>query len=252
MLAGAHLWIGDWRCPGERRAWMREVSHHGTLELQREGGHLRELGRARCVVDPTTVAIQPAGSDYRVASPTAHPQRSTVVLVAGEVRAAPGVRRLPPAAALLHHRLLTAREPVAREEHATALVHAILGAAVAPAPPVRASWRRVADEVQHVIATRHREPLSLAMLARAAGVSTFHLSRVFRAVTGTPVHQHLVRVRLRVALDALAGGGALTAIALAAGFSSHSHFTRAFRAELGVAPSALRATSVRARGGRGR
>lgn len=237
VLAGASCWIGDWRCRGEQRAWVREVSYHGTIELQREGGHVREVGRTQHAIDATTVSIQPAGEGFRIASPSGRPQRSTVLLIAGELAATPSVRRVSPATARLHHRLIGARDPMAREEAALALIQAVLETPAPSAPPTRASWRRVVDEVLHVIATRHGEPLTLAMLAQGAGVSSFHLSRVFRAVTGVPVHQHLVRVRLRVALHALREGGELSQLALAAGFSSHSHFTSAFRAEFGAPPS---------------
>jgi AraC-like DNA-binding protein len=120
-----------------------------------------------------------------------------------------------------------------------------------PTAPLRgrppASWRRVADDMLHAIATRHHERLALDDIAGAAGSSPFHASRVFRAVTGETVHRHLVRVRLRVALYALARdeGRDIAELALAAGFSSHSHFSSAFRAEFGVSPSAVRATMTK-------
>ena len=57
---------------------------------------------------------------------------------------------------------------------------------------------------------------------------------------GAPVHQYLLRLRLAVALDRLDGGERnLSALALDLGFSSHSHFTTAFRRHYGLVPSAL-------------
>jgi AraC family transcriptional regulator len=54
------------------------------------------------------------------------------------------------------------------------------------------------------------------------------------------VLDHL-RTRLRAALDRVVGGdGELTAIALDAGFASHSHFTARFRALFGVTPAEQR------------
>jgi AraC-like DNA-binding protein len=104
----------------------------------------------------------------------------------------------------------------------------------------------VAEEVEQELATRHGERLTLDVLARVAGVSPFFMCRAFRAVTGETVHGHLVRLRLRAALHALARDGhrELSEVAFAAGFSSHSHFTRAFRAEFGVLPSAVRGRSA--------
>jgi AraC-like DNA-binding protein len=261
-LATDELWIGEWACPGERRPWAREVSHHAAIEILRQGVHLRELGRDRAVVEPTLAVLHPAGDEFRMASPTARPQRSTIVYLspwsaplqwqqtknslpcggelAGELGLrAPRAHRLDPAAALAHARLVAARDPSALHEAAIELVRR-LAPAPQPVPPARASWRRLAEVMQHEIALRHRERLTLDAIANAVGASPFHASRVFRAVTGDTVHRHLVRVRLRVALLALAGDGDLAAIAVAAGFSSHSHFTSAFRAEFGVSPSAVR------------
>ena len=56
-----------------------------------------------------------------------------------------------------------------------------------------------------------------------------------------PLHRYLTRLRLRAALERLAGGANdLTALALDLGFSSHSHFADAFRREFGRTPSAVR------------
>ena len=53
-----------------------------------------------------------------------------------------------------------------------------------------------------------------------------------------PIHRYLTQLRLRSSLERLAdGANDLTALALELGFSSHSHFTDAFRREFGHAPS---------------
>jgi AraC-like DNA-binding protein len=71
--------------------------------------------------------------------------------------------------------------------------------------------------------------------------SPFHLARVFRERAGVPVHRYLTRLRLRAALERLSDGADdLTALALDLGFSSHSHFTDAFRREFGRSPSDVR------------
>jgi AraC-like DNA-binding protein len=84
-------------------------------------------------------------------------------------------------------------------------------------------------------------PLSLATLSRRLGVTAPHLCRTFRRVRGTTLHQHRTELRLRAALEAVRESGRdLTEIALACGFSSHSHFTNAFRRRFGAAPSQTR------------
>src|SRR5262249_18771934 len=78
-------------------------------------------------------------------------------------------------------------------------------------------------------------------VARAVHTSPFHLARLFGERTGLPVHRYLTQLRLRAALDRLAGGASdLTALALDLGFSSHSHFADAFRREFGRTPSDVR------------
>jgi AraC family transcriptional regulator len=143
------------------------------------------------------------------------------------------------AAARLHLRLARATDPLEVEELALALVRATLAPEAPRALPVSPARRRLAEEIEHVLATRYSERLTLEQIARLCKTSPFHASRVFRAVTGETIHRQLMHVRLRSALFQLHRGGRPSQIALATGFSSHSHFTSAFRAELGIAPSSV-------------
>ncbi len=249
-VAGQDLLVGEWHCNGEARPWTPEVARHAELELPREGVHLRALGAAarhRHVVDATAGSFTPEYDDYQRASPTSRPQTSTMILLRGELmssvvpRQFPRVFHVSSSAAKLHFRLLRARDPVAIEETALALAGEVLGVAEIESPQaISPSWRRLAQELQHVMATRFDERLTLEVMSAACKASPFHASRVFRAVTGETIHRYLTRLRLRVALFELQrGAGRLTEVALGSGFSSHSHFTSAFRAEFGCAPSML-------------
>lgn len=56
-----------------------------------------------------------------------------------------------------------------------------------------------------------------------------------------PIHCYLNGLRLRAALELVVEGtGDLGELALELGFSSHSHFTAAFRKEFGMSPRAVR------------
>jgi AraC-like DNA-binding protein len=58
---------------------------------------------------------------------------------------------------------------------------------------------------------------------------------------GTSVHQYLLQRRLTLARDRLAQGvTSLSALALDLGFSTHSHFTAAFRRRFGITPREAR------------
>jgi AraC family transcriptional regulator len=112
--------------------------------------------------------------------------------------------------------------------------------------------RPLVDAARVVLARRFRDKLSLGELARAVFSSPFHLARIFRRETGLSLHRHLTRLRLRHALEHLADGKPdLTMLALDLGFSSHAHFTHAFRNEFGYAPSEF-SRQLSMRGLRGR
>lgn len=108
--------------------------------------------------------------------------------------------------------------------------------------------REIADGTRTLLARRFRERLTLQEIARAVHCSPFHLARIFRREVGSSLHRHVTSLRLRAALERLADGeGDLTALALELGFSSHSHFTDAFRREFGIAPRDFRGSLSRSR-----
>ena len=101
--------------------------------------------------------------------------------------------------------------------------------------------RDLVEAARALIAVHYRERLTLAGLAAQLRVSPFHLSRVFKAGTGVGLHQYISQLRLRRALGHLEDPRcSLTEIAIDLGFSSHSHFTAAFRLAFAASPSQLR------------
>jgi AraC family transcriptional regulator len=70
-------------------------------------------------------------------------------------------------------------------------------------------------------------------------MSPYHLSRVFRNVTGIAPHRYLTAVRLRHAAAMLRRGASVTYTCYATGFGSLSHFITAFGRRFGVSPSAV-------------
>jgi len=109
----------------------------------------------------------------------------------------------------------------------------------------RGDTQRTHGELVHaacvILAGRFSESLSLEDLADSIGSSPYHLCRIFARQTGLTIHRYLNRLRLRHALERIADPAAsLTRVALDLGFSSHSHFSEAFRREFGVSPSHVR------------
>lgn len=96
-----------------------------------------------------------------------------------------------------------------------------------------AQRRRVEDFIDAHLG----EPIGVAEMAAAAGLSPWHFARRFRAGAGVAPHGYLVRRRMDRARELIADGELpLAAIALASGFSSQAHMTTAFRRHLGRTP----------------
>ena len=256
--AGPRLVVSEWHCTGRQSSWVDEYQSHSSIELPLLGLDLRAIRGRQLVVDPGMVVLHAAEEEFRVASPTARPRRNTSLTLPHELLEevapdfAPGALRSSARTALLHQRLRlsqrldAALNELAGEELALMLVESVLtdarqqagtwtqAAALSPA------WRRLADALSQVMAQDFDQPLTLQTLAQACGASAFHASRVFRRVTGQSIHRHLNQLRLRAALFRLPDmRGRLTELALDSGFSSHSHFSSAFKAEFSCAPAAF-------------
>lgn len=92
------------------------------------------------------------------------------------------------------------------------------------------------------IESHFESELSVDEIAHVAGVSRFHLSRLFTLLLGQSVMRYARARRLTEAARALAAGAPdILALALEHGYGSHEAFTRAFRDHLGVTPEAVRA-----------
>lgn len=99
----------------------------------------------------------------------------------------------------------------------------------------------IAHSARTILARQFTESLLLEEIAERVNCSVFHLCRVFRRETGTTMHRYRHQLRLRHALELVAdSSGCLTDIALSLGFSSHSHFTAAFRKTFDTTPSGFR------------
>jgi len=110
-------------------------------------------------------------------------------------------------------------------------------------PQTRARRTRALERVKEAVALAPARKWTVAGLAAVANLSPFHLCHVFRDAVGISIHDYVMHERLAQTLDPVLDGGDLTAIALGAGFNSHSHFTARFRSFFGCTPGALRRTA---------
>lgn len=264
--------VQEYRCRACRGGPGPEKEADQTdIALLRHGAFCLHTGRERATADVNQAAFFTRGAIHRFSHPTDCGDHGTVFVPADRVLVEL-VREFDPSVVdhpdrpfpftlgpyddgLFRRHLDFAKrleggaaDPVWVEETALGLLTTLLAAAFERHGQPRAARLRttaahveLAEAARTLLADRAGERITLDGLARALDTSPFHLCRVFRARTGVPVHRYLTRLRLRTAVERLADGRAdLTALALELGFSSHSHFTDAFRREFGCPPSAVR------------
>lgn len=252
-----------------------EYSSSNDLVLMRGGAFSKHVGRRSVTVDVNQAVFFSKESTYRVSHPTDGGDRGTVLTPSPRVLN-DIIRELDPSvddhperpfpflvgpcdtAAFSMHTALVRRlevaslqplDPLWVDVAALQLVAKVLEATFARQGLPRkrrrtgtdAAHAELAEAVKVLLASRLSERITLDHVACAVSASPFHLSRVFQQYTGVPIHRYLNRLRLRTAFERLEGGAKdLTVLALEFGFSSHSHFTDAFRREFGHCPSLVR------------
>jgi AraC family transcriptional regulator len=250
-----------------------EESDANNIVLMRHGAFSRHFGRRTITADVNQAVFFSRESTYRVSHPSDCGDRGTVFTVSPRVLN-DIVRELDPSidehpdqpfrfvtgpcdsSVFWRHRELVQRldsgeplEPLWADVTALQLVADVLETAfeqrrIARKPKRQATgadYASLAEAAKTYLAAQMSERITLDDVARAVHASPFHLARIFQQQTGVPVHRYLTQLRLRASLERLAQDATdITEIALELGFSSHSHFTDAFRREFGRAPSKVR------------
>ena len=114
-------------------------------------------------------------------------------------------------------------------------------AALARNKQLGSETQRLVRKSMAYIHEHHSAPISLKDVAHSVGVSKEYLARCFHQETGVTLVTYLNRYRIDQAKARLAAGEAnLTDIAQEVGFASGAYFSRVFRQEVGMSPSAYR------------
>ena len=110
------------------------------------------------------------------------------------------------------------------------------------APPRGRLDEQVLGRLRDYVVAHMDESIEAGALARIAGRSTFHFTRVFARSVGMTPYRYVVHLRLQRALELMRDGRhGLADIAAATGFADQSHLSRWVRRVHGVSPTELRA-----------
>ncbi len=251
ICPGGHAHDGDEECAA--------ATH---LVFPYRGLFVSHVGRRSAVVDPNQMLFINEGEPFRMSHPVAGGDACLSIGLGAAIldevtpRAirARGVaattehrRRLDPQAqrlaALLRHRLATNADALPGEELVLSLAGRVLGADASRRPAGSWARQRLVDRAKLVLGSDLARRWSLAEIGGAVGVSPVYLTQSFQQVEGVPLYRYQLRLRLSHALEALPRCDDLTMLGLELGFSSHSHFSAAFRRFYGQSPAAYRRES---------
>jgi len=255
------------RCSGAcRHRSAEECASTTHLVFPYRGVYMRHAGSDQAVADANHVLFFNSGQGYQVSHPIAGGDASLSLALSEPVlrELAPssllndggklGFRRqhqrIDPRAqalvALLRHGLNTGSiEPLEAEGLLLTLVCRSLGPRTSHEPGATHARRRLADRVKVLLASDLSRRWTLAEIAAEIRGSPVYLTQVFRQTEGIPLYRYHLRLRLARALDLITRYDDLSALAAELGFSSHSHFTAAFRQAYGRSPTAFRQSARR-------
>ena len=121
-----------------------------------------------------------------------------------------------------------------------ALTNEIVNDIVRGAAGARSVSTRAARNAHEAISERWNDTVSFSELADHAGVDRSTLARSFRRRFGMSMGAFQRRLRVAHALRMLDDGASVVTVAYDVGFADQAHFTRAFKAVVGVPPALWR------------
>lgn len=258
--------ITDVVCSGAcRHKSEEECATETHLVFAYRGVYVRHVGRDDAVAEANQVLLFNAWEGYRVSHPVAGGDvcldlaidNSLLRELAPRESVRDGEnptfvrqrRRIDPRAqalvALLRHSLRKGiAESLEAESLALVLAQRALGPRTSHATGASFGQQRLVDRVKLVLAGDLARRWRLDEIAAEVGGSPVYLTQVFQRVEGVPLYRYQMRLRLARALDLIDQYDDLSALSLDLGFSSHSHFSAAFRQAYGRSPTAFRQSAL--------
>ena len=264
LLETASVQIWNVCCQGSLRQQSEEESTTETqLVFPYRGVYVRHLGQDQAVAEANQVLFFNADESYRISHPVAGGDSNLTLhlkealleelapraLLRGTAGASVGFRhqrlridaRAQALVAILRHSLGQGiAEPLEAESLALTLAQRAMGPRTTHVAAASTGRQRLVDRVKLVLAGDLARRWTLADIAAEVRGSPVYLTQIFQQVEGVPLYRYQLRLRLARALDLLAQYDDLTTLSMDLGFSSHSHFSSAFREAYGRSPSEFR------------
>jgi AraC family transcriptional regulator len=252
-------------CQGTcRHRSAEECASHTHFVFPYRGVYLRHVGGDQAVADANHVLFFNEGQGYQVSHPVSGGDASLVLSVdettLRELAPKQLVCESAPFAFNQQHLRIDARaqalvmllkhslrngsiEPLEAEGLSLTLVSRTLGPRTSRAPGASYARRRLVDRVKVLLAGDLSRRWTLGEIAAEMKGSPVYLTQVFQQVEGLPLYRYHLRLRLARALDLIAEREDLSGLAQDLGFSSHSHFSAAFKQHYGVTPGEFRSNA---------
>jgi YesN/AraC family two-component response regulator len=163
---------------------------------------------------------------------TPRTRRVPVLVLSGRMFTLDDIKRLE------KHALVTlqSKDILSEDETAATLHRMLVGTDTLPTPTSALVKRTMAYFHQN-----YDRPLSRREVADAIGVSENHLTRIFGRELGLSPWDYLNRYRIQRAKGLLlCTSDSITSVALQVGFNDPAYFSRVFRKQVGLSPSAFR------------
>ena len=265
LLDSGTVTVRNVDCRGTcRHRSAEECASHTHLVFPYRGVYLRHVGGDLAVADANHVLLFNEGQGYQVSHPVVGGDASLVLSVdeatlrelapkhlvcesAGFAFNQQHLRidaRAQALVMLLKHSLQNGTiEPLEAEGLSLTLASRTLGPRTSRVPGASYARRRLVDRVKVLLVGDLSRRWTLREIAAETKGSAVYLTQIFQQVEGLPLYRYHLRLRLARALDLIAQREDLSGLAQDVGFSSHSHFSAAFKQLYGVTPAEFRSNA---------
>jgi len=268
LLDTATACVRDVVCSGEcRHPGPAECAQSTFLVFPYRGVYVRHVGRHDSVAEGNQVVFFNKGEDYCISHPVEGGDACLSVGVAEhwleELAPKEEMRGGDELAFRRHRRRIDAHtqalvatlrysldrhvaENLEAETLTLTLIRTALGQRTSHATRASSGRQKLVDRAKLLLSSDPARRWTLGDIGAAIGVSPVYLTQMFQLVEGMPLYRYQLRLRLARALDLLGRYEDLTTLSMDLGFSSHSHFSSAFRQTYGRTPAEFQ-RSVRLR-----